>query len=67
MGRDPTKDLLKPLGYAIDQRVIWGQRRPASWPSGIVPTAISRGFLLLEGTGADLGEDASELMGVLEA
>jgi HK97 family phage major capsid protein len=55
------------FGIAIDNAVIWGQKRPTSWPSGIVPTAISRGFTFAEGTGADLGEDASELMGVLEA
>ena len=55
------------FGIAIDNAVIWGQGRPTSWPSGIVPTAIARNFTVVEGTGADLGEDASELMGVLEA
>jgi len=59
--------IVEAFGVAIDNAVIWGQGRPASWPSGIVPTAISRGFTVAEGTGADLGEDASELMGVLEA
>lgn len=59
--------IVEAFGVAIDNAVIWGQGRPASWPSGVVPTAISRGFIITEGTGADLGEDASELMGLLEA
>lgn len=50
----------------IDEAVIWGQGRPVSWPTGIVPTAISRGNTVAEGTGADLGIDVSNLMGVLE-
>lgn len=59
--------IVEAFGEAIDSAVIWGQGRPNSWPSGIVPTAINRGFVYVEGTGADLGEDASELMGLLEA
>ena len=50
----------------IDNAIIWGQRRPVVWPTGIVPTAIARGNVVAEGTGADLGIDISNLMGVLE-
>ncbi len=50
----------------IDDAIIWGQGRPDTWPSGIVPTAISRGLTVADGTGADLGIDTSNLMGELE-
>lgn len=51
----------------IDGASIWGQRRPLTWPSGIVPTAISRGQVVQSGTGADIGVDVSNVMGILEA
>ncbi len=50
----------------IDDAIIWGQNRPVTWPTGIVPTSISRGQVIAEGTGVDLAEDISQLMGVLE-
>lgn len=50
----------------IDKAIIWGQNRPVTWPTGIVPTAIARGQVVKEGTGVDLAEDISNLMGVLE-
>lgn len=51
----------------VDEATIWGHRRPITWPSGIVPTSIARGNTVVEGTGADLGIDISNLMGLLEA
>ena len=50
----------------IDGAAVWGVRRPVSWPSGIVPTAIARNQVVVEGTGADLGIDISNLMGTIE-
>ena len=58
--------IVEAFGVAIDNAVIWGQGRPASWPSGIVPTAISRGFTHAEGTGTALVDSTSEAMGLLE-
>jgi HK97 family phage major capsid protein len=58
--------IIDAFNAAIDGAAIWGQGRPTTWPSGIVPTAISRGQVVTEGTGADLGIDISNLMGVLE-
>ena len=62
--------IVEAFGIAIDNAVIWGQGRPTSWPSGIVPTAISRGFTVTQGTATaaqgGLGTDASNLMGLLE-
>lgn len=50
----------------IDEAAIWGMRRPRTWPSGIVPTALSRGQTVVEGTATDLAGDVSNLMGTLE-
>ena len=50
----------------IDEAMIWGHRRPTTWPTGIVPTAINRGQVIAEGAGVDLAVDFSELMGTLE-
>lgn len=54
------------LANKFDAASIFGQGRPTSWPSGIVPTAISRGQVVAEGTGADLAIDFSNAMGILE-
>lgn len=50
----------------IDDAAIWGQNRPLTWPTGIVPTAIAKGQTVTLGTGDDLAEDISNLMGILE-
>lgn len=51
----------------IDDAIIWGQLRPQSWPTGIVPTAINRGFTHEEGDGLDLAGDISDTMALIEA
>jgi len=58
--------LIEAFHRRIDESIIWGARRPTTWPTGIVPTAIARGNTVVEGTGADLGIDTSNLMGILE-
>lgn len=50
----------------IDDAILWGQNRPVTWPTGVVPTAVARGQVVAEGAGVDLGEDISNLMGILE-
>ena len=69
----PIWDELRPriieaFHQTIDRAIIWGQGRPVTWPTGIVPTAINRGFVLQEGAtaGQDLSVDVSDLMGLLE-
>ena len=59
--------IIEAFGAVIDSAIIWGQGRPASWPSGIVPTCIKRGFTAVEGALADLGDDISAIMGLIEA
>lgn len=58
--------IIEAFHQKIDDAIIWGQNRPLTWPTGIVPTAISRGQSIVEGTGVDLAEDISNLMGILE-
>jgi HK97 family phage major capsid protein len=58
--------IVEAFGKRIDEAVIWGKGRPASWETGIVPTAIARQNVIAEGTGADFGIDVSNLMGLIE-
>jgi len=58
--------IVEAFGKRIDEAIIWGHRRPTTWPTGIVPTAINRGQVVAEGAGVDLAADFSELMAVLE-
>lgn len=58
--------IIEAFHQKIDSAVIWGQGRPVTWPTGVVPTAVARGQVIAEGTGVDLGEDISNLMSILE-
>lgn len=62
----PLWEEIKPLlaeaiGKAVDQAALFGVNKPASWPEGIIPAAIAKGNVVVEGTGADLGVDVSLL------
>jgi HK97 family phage major capsid protein len=59
--------IIEAFDKKIDEAVIWGQGRPVTWPTGIMPTAINVGNTVATGTGADLGIDISNLMGTIEA
>lgn len=59
--------IIEEFGKRIDEAIIWGKGRPATWDTGIVPTAIARGNVVASGTGNDFGVDISELMGKIEA
>ena len=59
--------IVEAFGKRIDEAIIWGQGRPASWETGIVPTALARNNVVAQGTGVDLGIDISNLMGKIEA
>lgn len=58
--------IIEAFHQKIDSAIVWGQDRPTTWPTGIVPTAVARGQIVQEGAGADLGIDTSNLMGILE-
>ena len=62
-----TPRIIEAFHQRIDHAIIWGQGRPQSWPTGIVPTAIARGYVIPRGTGVDLAGDISAVMGLLEA
>lgn len=62
-----TPRIVEAFHQRIDHAIIWGQGRPTSWPTGIVPTAINRGYVVPRGTGVDLAGDISAVMGLLEA
>ena len=54
--------LVERIGAAIDAAVLFGTNKPASWPGGIVPSAIAAENTVVYGTGEDiytdiLGED----------
>jgi HK97 family phage major capsid protein len=59
--------IIEAFHQRIDNAIVWGQNRPQSWPSGVVPTAIARGQVVAEGTNVDFADDLSALMGILEA
>ena len=58
--------VIEAMGKRIDEAILWGKRRPVSWASGIVPTAIARGNVVAQGSGVDFAEDVSNLMGLIE-
>ena len=58
--------IIEAFHQRIDHAILWGQNRPVTWPTGVVPTALSRGQVVAEGAGVDIGEDISTLMGILE-
>lgn len=58
--------IIEAFHQRIDNAIIWGQNRPQTWPTGVVPTAIARGQVVAEGTNVDFADDLSALMGILE-
>lgn len=55
------------VGKALDAAVFFGTNKPASWPAGLVPQAITAGNTYTQGTGVDLAEDINQAMGLVEA
>lgn len=58
--------IIEAFHQRIDRAIVWGQNRPVTWPTGVVPTAIARGQGVVEGSNVDFADDLSALMGVLE-
>ena len=54
----------------MDKTVLYGGMsgvaKPASFPDGLVKTAIARGNTIVRGTGMDLAEDVSDAMALVE-
>lgn len=68
----PLWEMVKPLlveaiGKKVDGASIFGDDKPASWPTALVPAAIAAGNTVVEGTGADIGVDVAALAGKVAA
>ena len=53
------------MGLAFDQAVLYGTNKPAAWPNGLVPEAVTRGNAVAVGTGQDLYDDVMGEDGVI--
>lgn len=51
------------VGKVIDQAVLFGAGKPATWPDDVVTGATKAGNVVAEGTGKDLGVDVAALAG----
>lgn len=49
--------LVEAFGKVIDGAIFFDQNKPASWRSGIVPTAVAAGNVVTLGSGVDLYDD----------
>lgn len=58
--------IIEAINQRIDSAIIWGQGRPGTWPTGIVPTAISRGYTVDETAGVDFADAVSQLLELIE-
>ena len=50
-------EIASALAIAIDQAILFGTGKPASWPAGILVDATAKGKTVVAGTGVDLFED----------
>lgn len=53
--------LVEAIGRKIDEAILFGVDKPASWPAALVPGAIAAGNTVAAGTGEDLGVDVAHL------
>lgn len=54
------------FGTVIDKAVFFGTDKPSTWPDAIVSTAITKGKKIEFGSGFDIAEDISQVMGLIE-
>lgn len=57
--------LVEAIGKKVDEAALFGVDKPASWPTAVVPSAISAGNVVAPGTGEDLGVDVANLAGLI--
>lgn len=55
--------LTEAIGKKLDEATLFGVDKPASWPTAIVPGAVSAGNTQALGTTADVGADVAALAG----
>lgn len=49
--------IVEALGIAIDQAILFGTNKPASWPTSIYDGAVAKGNTVAIGTGLDVASD----------
>lgn len=49
--------IVEALGIAIDQAILFGTNKPASWPTSIYDGAVAKGNTVAVGTGVDVASD----------
>lgn len=70
----PIWDEVKPriieaFNQEIDSAIIWGQRRPSTWPVGIVPGCFYQEMTVTEGeeeNNVDVADDIADVMALIE-
>lgn len=58
--------IMAAFGKTIDESVFFGKDKPATWPEGIIPSAIAKNKSVVFGTGMDVAADISEVMRFVE-
>lgn len=63
--------IVEAVGRTLDAAIFFGTNKPASWPTAIVPAAVSAGNVYARGTNnaaaGGIGQDVSELFSLVEA
>lgn len=54
------------IGKAVDEAILFGINKPASWPDDIKTAAIAAGNTVTEGAGVDIAADANSLLAAVE-
>ena len=52
---------------ALDEAVLFGINKPASWPNDVKAAAIAASNTVTQGTGVDIAADVNNVMGAVEA
>lgn len=59
--------IVEALGVVADGAIFFDIDRPSTWPAALVTQAIAAGNQVVLGTGADIADDVSQVMGLVEA
>lgn len=59
--------IVEALGVVADGAIFFDIDRPSTWPKGLVQQAIAAGNTVTVGTGVDIADDVSQMMGLVEA
>lgn len=59
--------LTEAIAIALDEAVLFGVNKPATWPTAIVPAATAAGNAANSGVGVDIAADINTVMSLVEA